>query len=64
MGLWRGTANNAVFGELAFLIYLFLSSLKLETLKKDSTKSQEALNVSKEQLCTETQRTKSLCQEM
>lgn len=38
--------------------------LKLETLKKENSKFQEDLNVSKEQLSTETQRTKSLCHEM
>ncbi|XP_069555475.1 CAP-Gly domain-containing linker protein 1 isoform X4 [Brachyistius frenatus] len=35
---------------------------ELETLKKENSKCQEDLNVSKEQLCAETQRTKSLCQ--
>ncbi|XP_070712165.1 CAP-Gly domain-containing linker protein 1 isoform X2 [Pempheris klunzingeri] len=37
---------------------------KLKTLKKENSKYQEDLNVSKEQLCTETQRTKSLCHEI
>ncbi|MED6240947.1 hypothetical protein ATANTOWER_016432 [Ataeniobius toweri] len=37
---------------------------QLETLRKESSKYQEDLKTSKEQLCTETQRTKSLCQEI
>ncbi|XP_059192358.1 CAP-Gly domain-containing linker protein 1 isoform X4 [Centropristis striata] len=37
---------------------------KLETLKKNNSKYQEDLNVSKEQLCIETQRTESLCKEI
>ncbi|XP_031164833.1 CAP-Gly domain-containing linker protein 1 isoform X8 [Sander lucioperca] len=37
---------------------------QLKTLKKDNSKYQEDLNVSKEQLCIETQRTESLCQEI
>lgn len=37
---------------------------QLETLKKENSKYQEDLNVSKEQLCNETQRSKSLCQEI
>ncbi|XP_022613366.1 CAP-Gly domain-containing linker protein 1 isoform X3 [Seriola dumerili] len=37
---------------------------QLKTLKKENSKYQEDLNVSKDQLCTETQRTKSLCKEI
>ncbi|XP_014860326.1 PREDICTED: CAP-Gly domain-containing linker protein 1 isoform X6 [Poecilia mexicana] len=37
---------------------------QLETLRKGNLKYQEDLNTSKEQLCTETQRLKSLCQEV
>ncbi|XP_060894922.1 CAP-Gly domain-containing linker protein 1 isoform X6 [Labrus mixtus] len=37
---------------------------QLKQLKEENSKYQEDLNVSKEQLCTETQRTKSLCQEI
>ncbi len=33
-------------------------------MRKENSKYQEDLNVSKEELCTETQRTKNLCQEM
>ncbi|XP_029294704.1 CAP-Gly domain-containing linker protein 1 isoform X5 [Cottoperca gobio] len=37
---------------------------QLKTLKKNNSKYQEDLNVSKEQLCIETQRTESLCKEI
>ncbi|XP_037536957.1 CAP-Gly domain-containing linker protein 1 isoform X3 [Nematolebias whitei] len=37
---------------------------QLETLGKENSKYQEDLNVSKEQLCTETQKIKSLCQDI
>ncbi|XP_076586254.1 CAP-Gly domain-containing linker protein 1 isoform X5 [Chaetodon auriga] len=37
---------------------------QLEKLRKVNSKYQEDLNVSKEQLCTETERNKSLCQEI
>ncbi|XP_041854486.1 CAP-Gly domain-containing linker protein 1 isoform X4 [Melanotaenia boesemani] len=37
---------------------------QLETLRKENSKYQEHLNLSKEQLCTETEKTKSLCQEI
>uniref|UniRef100_A0A3Q1CNA0 CAP-Gly domain-containing protein n=1 Tax=Amphiprion ocellaris TaxID=80972 RepID=A0A3Q1CNA0_AMPOC len=37
---------------------------QLESLKKENSTYQEDLNVSKKQLCTETERTKSLCQEI
>ncbi|XP_034094108.1 CAP-Gly domain-containing linker protein 1 isoform X6 [Gymnodraco acuticeps] len=37
---------------------------QLKTLKKNNSKYQDDLNVSKEQLCIETQRTESLCKEI
>uniref|UniRef100_A0A1A7WYF7 CAP-GLY domain containing linker protein 1a n=1 Tax=Iconisemion striatum TaxID=60296 RepID=A0A1A7WYF7_9TELE len=37
---------------------------QLEALRKANSKYQEDLNVSKEQLCTETQKTKTLCREV
>lgn len=37
---------------------------QITELKKENSKYQEGMNASKEQLCTETQRTKSLCQEI
>ncbi|XP_062273009.1 CAP-Gly domain-containing linker protein 1 isoform X3 [Scomber scombrus] len=37
---------------------------QLDALKKENSQHQDDLNVSKEQLCTETERTKSLCQEI
>ncbi|XP_044052290.1 CAP-Gly domain-containing linker protein 1 isoform X7 [Siniperca chuatsi] len=55
--------------EAQFLLVELQSSkqeveTQLKKLKEENSKYQEVLNVSKEQLCTETQRTKSLCQEI
>uniref|UniRef100_A0A7N9AN25 CAP-GLY domain containing linker protein 1a n=1 Tax=Mastacembelus armatus TaxID=205130 RepID=A0A7N9AN25_9TELE len=47
-----------------FFFFTFSYIALLDTLKKENCKYQEDLNVSKEQLCTENQRTKSLCQEI
>lgn len=55
-------------GVLVLIPYVTVTMVgncvQLNKLRDENSKYHEDLNTSKEQLCTETRRTKSLCQEM
>lgn len=57
-----GEKNIILF--MFFVVKILLSFIQLEMIIKENSKYKEDLNLSKEQLCTETEKTKSLSQKM